>query len=141
MSDQSTNVTNEAEDEPRGLFARMKAGISRNVVVGLVSFFTDASSEMIIPIRILFLVLVLQTPLPIAGFIEGIAESTASLLKIWAGHLSNRVSRRTPLINFGYNLSNLAKPLLAFVPSWPYALGLTSSTASARACAAARATP
>ena len=125
MSDEPTNVTNKAENEPRGLFARMKAGISRNVVVlGLVSFFTDASSEMIIPMRILFLVLVLQTPLPIAGFIEGIAESTASLLKIWAGHLSNRVSRRTPLINFGYNLSNLAKPLLAFVPSWPYALGL-----------------
>jgi MFS family permease len=125
MSDDLTNVTKEEEEQPRGLFARMKAGISRNVIVlGLVAFFTDASSEMIIPIRILFLVLVLQTPLPIAGFIEGVAESTASLLKIWAGHLSNRASRRTPLINIGYNLSNFVKPLLAFVTAWPAALGL-----------------
>ena len=54
--------------EKKGLFSRSLAGISRNVVVlGMVSFFTDVSSEMIIPVRILFLVLVLRTPLPLAG--------------------------------------------------------------------------
>jgi MFS family permease len=101
----------------------MMAGISRNVIVlGMVSFFTDVSSEMIVPVRILFLVLVLRTPLPIAGLIEGVAESTASLLKVVAGRMSDRVSRRKPLILFGYGLSNSVKPLLALVTSWPFAL-------------------
>src|SRR5438874_2673215 len=101
----------------------MMAGISRNVIVlGVVSFFTDISSEMIVPVRILFLVLVLRTPLPIAGLIEGVAESTASLLKVVAGRMSDRVSRRKPLILFGYGLSNSVKPLLALVTSWPLAL-------------------
>ena len=53
------------------------AGLTRNVfVLGLVSLFTDISSEMIVPVRILFLVGVLGTPLPLAGLIEGMAEST-----------------------------------------------------------------
>jgi MFS family permease len=92
------------------------------LVLGAVSFFTDVSSEMIVPIRILFLVLVLRTPLPIAGLIEGVAESTASLLKIIAGRMSDRPSRRKPLILFGYGVSNGVKPLLALVSSWPLAL-------------------
>ncbi|HVG00270.1 MAG TPA: MFS transporter [Chloroflexia bacterium] len=101
----------------------MMAGISRNVLVlGAVSFFTDVASEMIVPIRILFLVLVLRTPLPLAGLIEGVAESTASLLKIVAGRMSDRPSRRKPLILFGYGVSNGVKPLLAFVTGWPLAL-------------------
>ena len=111
------------QPQPAGLFGRLKAGITRNVIVlGVVSFFTDVASEMIVPIRILFLVLVLRTPLPIAGLIEGIAESTASLLKIMSGRMSDRVSNRKPLIIFGYGLSNGIKPLLAFITSWPAAL-------------------
>jgi len=110
---------------PIGLRSRLLTGISRNVLVlGMVSFFTDVSSEMIIPVRILFLVGVLRTPLPIAGLIEGVAESTASLLKIWAGRRADRVSRRKPLIIFGYSISNLAKPLIALVNTWPMALVL-----------------
>lgn len=110
--------------EPRkSLRSRLTAGITRNVVVlGVVSFFTDVSSEMIVPIRILFLVIFLRTPLPVAGLIEGIAESSASFLKIIAGRMSDRVSSRKPLILFGYSTSNLAKPLLALVSSWPAAL-------------------
>lgn len=108
---------------PRTLREKFMAGISRNVVVlGIVSFFTDVSSEMIVPVRIIFLVLVLRTPLAVAGLIEGIAESTASLLKIFAGRLSDRVSRRKPLVLFGYGISNAAKPLIAFVSAWPAAL-------------------
>jgi MFS family permease len=94
------------------------------VVLGLVSFFTDVSSEMIVPVRILFLVVALHTPLALAGLIEGVAESTASLLKVVSGRLSDRVSSRKPLILFGYGLSNTAKPILALVSSWPAALGL-----------------
>src|SRR5947208_16442311 len=99
------------------------AGITRNVIVlGLVSFFTDVSSEMIVPVRILFLVIALHTPLPLAGLIEGVAESTASLLKIVSGRIADRASRRKPLILFGYSASNAAKPLLSLVTSWPFAL-------------------
>ena len=114
----------DATPEPaprRGPFA----GLTRNVfVLGLVSLFTDISSEMIVPVRILFLVAVLNTPLTLAGLIEGIAESTASFVKIYSGSLADRVPRRTPLIIFGYGLSNLIKPVMAIVTSWPAALGL-----------------
>ncbi|MDQ2807073.1 MAG: MFS transporter [Chloroflexota bacterium] len=104
---------------------RLLDGLTRNVyVLGLVSLFTDISSEMIVPIRILFLVQVLGTPITIAGLIEGIAESTASLLKVWAGRLADRVPDRKPLILAGYGISNAVKPLLALAGSWPVALGL-----------------
>src|SRR5207244_1886694 len=63
-------------------------------------------------------------PLALAGLIEGVAESTASLVKIVSGRLADRVPRRTPIILAGYSLSNLAKPLLALVGVWPAALGL-----------------
>jgi MFS family permease len=107
----------------RKLRERLMTGISRNVLVlGAVAFFTDVSSEMIVPVRILFLVFVLRTPLPLAGLVEGVAESTASLLKIVAGRMSDRVSSRKPLILFGYGVSNTIKPLLAFVTTWPFAL-------------------
>lgn len=104
---------------------RLLDGLTRNVyVLGLVSLFTDIGSEMIVPIRILFLVQVLGTPITIAGLIEGIAESTASLLKVWAGRLADRVPDRKPLILAGYGISNAVKPLLALAGSWPAALGL-----------------
>src|SRR5205085_10238433 len=113
----------EAPQERKGLRDRLMAGISRNVIVlGLVSFFTDVSSEMIVPVRILFLVTVLFTPITIAGLIEGVAESTASLLKVVSGRMADRESRRKPLIIFGYSAANLTKPLLSVVTSWPGAL-------------------
>lgn len=120
---ESAGTPEESEKKPEKRRSRLMTGISRNVVVlGIVAFFTDVSSEMIVPVRILFFVVILRTPLPIAGLIEGVAESTASLLKIVSGRLADRVSRRAPLIFFGYSLSNLAKPLLAIVTSWPVAL-------------------
>jgi len=101
------------------------AGLTRNVfVLGIVSLFTDISSEMIVPVRIIFLVGVLNTPLPLAGLIEGVAESTASLLKIVSGRLADQVSERKPMILFGYALSNGIKPVLGFVNAWLPALGL-----------------
>lgn len=120
-----SEVEAEVAEQPRGLFGRLKAGISRNVfLLGIVAFFTDVASEMIVPIRIVFLVLILRTPLPIAGLIEGIAESTSSLLKIISGRMSDRPSRRAPLVLFGYVISNGVKPLLAFVTGWQSALAL-----------------
>jgi MFS family permease len=104
---------------------RALSGLTRNVyVLGAVSLFTDISSEMIVAVRILFLVGVLNTPLALAGLIEGLAESATSLLKIISGNLSDRVGTRKPLILFGYGVSNLIKPLLAFAGTWPAALGI-----------------
>jgi MFS family permease len=125
MTEGAANPENTTQEPRKGWRQRITTGISRNVLVlGAVSFFTDVSSEMIVPVRILFMVLVLHTPLPVAGLIEGVAESTASLLKIVSGWWANRASNRKPLIVAGYGVSNLAKPLLALVTSWPLALGL-----------------
>lgn len=100
-------------------------GLTRNVfVLGVVSFFTDISSEMIVPVRLLFLIIVLNTPLTIAALIEGLAESASSLIKIVSGRLADRLQKRKNLILTGYGLSNLAKPLLALAGSWPVAMGL-----------------
>jgi MFS family permease len=105
--------------------AGWRAGITRSVVVlGLASLFTDISSEMIIPLRLLFLVQVLGTPLALAGLVEGLAEGATSILRLFAGRLADRVGRRVPLVIAGVSLSNLVKPLLALVTTWPQALGI-----------------
>lgn len=84
---------------------------------GLVSLFTDISSEMIVPILPLFLTSVLGAPVAALGLIEGVAESTASLLRVFAGWISDRTGRRKPLMLLGYGLANLTKLLLALSTS------------------------
>lgn len=99
--------------------------ISGNLLVaGLVSFFTDVSSEMIVPVLPLFLSTTLKTSTTAIGLIEGVAESTASVLRIFSGRLSDRTGRRKPLIVAGYALSNLTKPLLALANSWGHVLAI-----------------
>ena len=89
-------------------------GIKKNVfVLGLVSFLTDLSSDMIYPVLPLFLTGVLKATFVYVGLIEGVAESTASLFKIVSGWWSDRVGERKPLVVLGYSLSSLGKPLLA----------------------------
>jgi len=100
-------------------------GLSRNVfVLGMVSFLTDISSEMTLTLLPLFLANVLGVKTAFIGLIEGVAEATASLLKIFSGWLSDRLRRRKLLVACGYGLSSLSKPLLALVGSWPQALFL-----------------
>lgn len=97
----------------------------RNVVVaGVVSLLTDVSSEMIVPVLPLFLTMVLGAPVVAVGLIEGVAESTASVLRVFSGWLSDRTGKRKPLILAGYGLSNLTKPLLALATAWPHVLAL-----------------
>jgi MFS family permease len=94
-------------------------GLGRNVVIlGFVSLFTDISSEMLYPIIPLFLTTVLNAPMSVVGLIEGLAESTASLLKMVSGWWSDRVGRRQPFVVWGYSLSAISKPLLALAATW-----------------------
>ena len=89
-------------------------GITGNVLIfGLVSLFTDISSEMIYPLLPLFLTTVLGAGPAFLGVIEGVAESTASLLKLVSGIVSDRVQGRKLLVLSGYTISSLARPLMA----------------------------
>lgn len=96
----------------------MLKGISGNVLVlGLVSFLTDVSSEMIYPLLPLFLTTVLGAGPAFLGLIEGVAESTAAFLKLASGIVSDRVRSRKGLVLAGYTLSSLARPLIAVATS------------------------
>lgn len=93
-------------------------GITGNVLIlGLVSLFTDISSEMIYPLLPLFLTTVLGGGPAFLGLIEGVAESTASILKLVSGVMSDRVRRRKNLVLWGYGISALARPLIALATS------------------------
>jgi len=97
-------------------------GLSQNVFVfGFVSMLTDFSSEVTVKILPLFLANALGVKPAIIGFIEGLAESTATLLKWVFGWLSDRMKKRKWLAFSGYAISNVTKPLLYFVSSWPFA--------------------
>ncbi|WP_298432688.1 MFS transporter [Geobacter sp.] len=96
----------------------MLSGISPNVLIlGLVSFLTDVSSEMIYPLLPLFLTSVLGAGPAFLGVIEGVAESTSALLKLVSGIASDRVRSRKSLVLSGYALSSLARPLVAAATS------------------------
>jgi MFS family permease len=98
-------------------------GISRNVVaLGLVSLFTDISSEMLVYVIPLYLANVLLAPAAVIGLIEGVAESTASVLKLISGSLSDRLSRRRLLVGIGYSTSVVAKVLYLVAVAWPVVL-------------------
>jgi MFS family permease len=102
---------------------RLPTGITRNVfVLGVVSFFTDLSSEMLYPVVPIFLTSALGASPAIVGVIEGLAESTASLMRIWSGWFSDRLGVRKPLVFAGYGLSALARPILAAAYAWPAVL-------------------
>lgn len=101
--------------------SKILANIPHNVwVLGFVSLLTDISTEMIHSLLPLFLVSSLGADLLTIGSIEGIAESTASILKVFSGALSDYWGKRKSLAVFGYGLSTLVKPLfaLAINPTW-----------------------
>ena len=85
------------------------------MVLGVVSFLTDASSDMIYPVLPLFLSDVLRSSVLFIGLIEGIAESTASILKVFSGWFSDKLGKRKFLVALGYGLSSLGKPVLSVV--------------------------
>jgi MFS family permease len=100
-------------------------GLPRNVwVVTATSFLADVSSEMLTNVLPLFLANVLGARTAAIGLIEGTAETTASLLKLASGALSDRLGRRKGLAVLGYGLSALAKPFLYLATSWGAVLGV-----------------
>jgi len=89
-------------------------GFPKNVfALGGTSFLNDAASEMIYPLLPVFLTTTLGAGAAFLGLIEGIAESTASLVKLFSGWLSDRIGKRKGLVLFGYGLAAVARPLIA----------------------------
>jgi MFS family permease len=105
-----------------------KSFVNRNVILtGITSFFTDVSSEMIYPLMQAFVSAVMASRAalvgPVLGVIEGVAESTASLLKVFSGYYSDRIQKRKAPTISGYSLSAVAKLLLFFASSgWYFVL-------------------
>jgi MFS family permease len=93
--------------------------LPRNVwAVSVTSFLMDVSSEMVLNILPLFLANVLGVQTAIIGVIEGVAEATASVLKLFSGWLSDRLHQRKRLAVIGYGLSALSKPFFLFASTW-----------------------
>ncbi|MBN1319175.1 MAG: MFS transporter [Anaerolineales bacterium] len=102
-----------------------KSGLTRNIwAVSLTSFFMDISSEMVINLLPVFLSSVLGVKTNVIGVIEGIAESTASILKIFSGWLSDRLGGRKWVAVAGYGLSALSKPFFYIANSWGMVAGV-----------------
>jgi len=100
-------------------------GLTANVVVlGFVSLFTDVSSEMILPILPFFLTQVLFANAFIVGFVEGLAESVGTFMKIFSGRFSDAAGKRKRFVAAGYGLSTAMKVLFPFARSWPEFLGM-----------------
>ena len=97
-----------------GLWRRYRK-LPRNVVaIGFVSLLNDVTSEIIYPLLPIFLTSTLGASAKAIGIIEGSAESVSSLLKLFAGYLSDRLRQRKVLVVAGYALAAFARPFLAF---------------------------
>jgi len=92
------------------------------ILLGFTSLLTDISSEMVYPVLPIFLVTVLGASPAILGLIEGIAESVASLLKVFSGYFSDKLSSRKPFTILGYAASMAGKFFLFISTSWGFVL-------------------
>ena len=106
----------------------MNLKLSRTVVVlGLVSFFNDLASEIVVPLIPILLASLLGAGPVVLGLVEGVADALAAFLKLWSGRHSDALGgRRKGLTLAGYSLSNLARPLLGLAGSWGAVLLLRS---------------
>ena len=118
---------NNESNKKTGQKQKMVLGVSVPVfIMGLVSFFTDVSSEMIQAILPLFIVSIGGTVL-ILGLISGVTTALSNIMKGLSGWLSDKINKRKPFVVAGYSISNLSKPFIGFSPSWQYILGLKAS--------------
>jgi len=99
--------------------------LPRNVVaLAAVSFLTDVATEMAYPLLPVFLSSVLKVSATSVGAIEGAAESTAAILKLVSGWWSDRVTRRKPMVLWGYGLASLIRPLIGLAQSFGQVLAI-----------------
>jgi MFS family permease len=105
--------------DPRSWLATLRQGLPATVLaLGAASFFTDMSSEMIYPLIPAFLTDVLGAGALALGVVEGVAESTAAILKIASGWWTDRVERRKPFVVAGYGIAGAVRPMIAAATSW-----------------------
>lgn len=102
-----------SEAKPSG-----KLGMRNVANLGMVSLFTDVSTEMILGVLPYFVVVQLGATKALLGLMEGAAEFLNYLFRVFSGVISDRIGRRKPLVLLGYGLSTFAKPLFAFATSW-----------------------
>jgi len=93
-------------------------------LLGLVSLFNDSASELVYPLVPIYLASVLMAGPKSLGIIEGIAEATGSLLKLFSGVITDKTRATKSWVIGGYGLATLGRPLLAFASSWPVMLAL-----------------
>ncbi|WP_428265858.1 MFS transporter [Haliangium sp.] len=102
-----------SENEPVGSVQKSRSWLTRPVVLlGVVSLLTDTATEMIMPLLPVFLGTLGAGALAL-GWIEGLADATASVLKLLSGRWSDRIGRRRPFVLGGYGLASLARPFVA----------------------------
>lgn len=93
-------------------------GIRNIIMLGLVSCFADISSEMVYPLIPLYLTAAFGATPALVGMIEGIAESVASLLKVFSGYISDRFQHKKAIAFSGYATGVIYKIALLFAGSW-----------------------
>jgi MFS family permease len=116
---ETSDIRRDSATSPDPASARLPKTIVR---LGWVSFLTDVSSEMIVPVLPAFLATLPGAPAVALGWIEGVAETTASLVKVVSGRITDRSHSKKPLVLFGYGVSSIARPLIALARVWPVVL-------------------
>ena len=94
------------------------------VALGLVSMFTDLSSEMIYPLIPVFLTTTLGAGAFALGVVEGVAESTAAIVKVVSGWWTDSARQRKPFIFAGYGIAGAVRPLIGFAATWPFVVAI-----------------
>ena len=113
-------MTTQSDSPPRASLSAIPRGVW---ALGFVSLLMDTSSEMIHALLPVFLVSVLGASVAAVGLLEGLAEATASITKVFSGVLSDRLGKRKQLVVLGYGLAALTKPLFALAPSVGWVVG------------------
>ncbi len=100
---------------------RLNSGV---IALGWVSFLSDVASDMIYPLLPEFLTRTLKAGPAAIGLIEGVAEATASFMKMLSGWWSDRVRRRKPIVVAGYSIAAVARPLVGVASAWGQVLAI-----------------
>lgn len=100
-----------------------KSKLSKNIVIlSIVSFLNDVSSEMVYPIVPIFLSSFLGVPTNIIGLIEGLADATSKILMAVSGYISDKLHKRKLFVEVGYGFAAVSHLILALSSSWPLVL-------------------